>query len=429
MVADLALSSLTGVAAGESGCAPLSVCYVSADYPLPGTRALGGIGAHTYALAHAVAALGHRVTIVTQGDVPGPLQDGNVEVHVLAPPSLRMWKLGRVLPLPWVRRSFAVWRALRRLSRTRRFDVVSFPDGYGEGFVHSFAPVAPSVVQLFGPNTVVQIWDGRQSTRLLFLVQRYLERRPAVRARLCIAATRRFADDMVRLWSLEPSRIAIIRNPLNLVRFRPTQGSASPAPRILFVGHLQKLKGVQTLIEAAPIVLQHCPSAEIVLVGNDTASGPGRTSMQSHLLALIRELGVEGSVRLVEPVPQVELVTMYQRSTLFVLPSFNDVYPNAVLEAMACGKPCVVTTTVGVAELVDDYEAGATVPPGDPAALAEAIVQISKRSQEQLERLGMNARTAVERCCSTEVIAEQTISAYRSMLRESASGIEARTFN
>src|SRR5262249_26897102 len=114
---------------------PLSLCFVSADYPTTSPTGVGGLGAHTSALAHAIAELGHDVSVLTQSEKGYDHHlDGSVNVHAIPVGSRRLWKLGRVLPVPWLRRSYAVARELNRQYRRRPFDLVSFPDGYGEGF-------------------------------------------------------------------------------------------------------------------------------------------------------------------------------------------------------------------------------------------------------------------------------------------------------
>ena len=398
----------------------LSVCYVSADYPATSPTGVGGIGAHTNALAHAVADLGHEVAVLTEG--AGDVQrfdDGGVTVHALPRGSGRMWKLGRWMPTNWLRRSFAVWQSLQRLHRETPFDLVSFPDGYGEGFRYSFSPLAPFAVQLFGPASFVQQWDGRAVPPVRARMERWLERRPAAHASLAISATRHFADLIAREWALDPTRIRIIRNPLDLARFRPAPtGTRHESQRVLFVGHLQHLKGLPALAAAIPLVNARHPNTEFQFVGNDTRSAPGGRSMRAFLEDMLRERGALGSARFLEPVPQQELVPLYQACTVFVLPSLNDVYPNAVLEAMACGRPCIVTNRVGVAELVTEGQAGRVVPPDAPEALAAAISEILSMPSPEREAMGMRGRRIVERVCAPAVIAAQTVEAYREVIRE-----------
>jgi glycogen(starch) synthase len=393
----------------------LRICFVSADYPTTSTGGIGGIGAHTYALAHAIADLGHEVCVLAQSETSASRHaDGPVTVHAIARGSMRLWKLGRWLPVMWLRRSLAVWHALRRLHAERPFDIVSFPDGYGEGFRFSYSPLAPYAVQLFGPASVVQRWDGRSVPRFRARAESWMERRPTARAAITISATRRFADLLAREWSLDASRIRIIRNPIDLARFRPAHGHGiKHKMRVLFVGHLQRLKGMHALAGAIPIVLERHPGAEFLLVGNDTNSAPDGTSMLRFMQRKLEAAGALSRVRFAEPMPQSALVPVYQSCSVFVLPSLNDVYPNAVLEAMACGRPCVVTSTVGVAELVTESRCGLVVPPDDTNALAAAIGELLALPAEMLDEMGARGREIVERACAAPVIAAQAVDAYR----------------
>jgi glycosyltransferase involved in cell wall biosynthesis len=328
-----------------------------------------------------------------------------------------MWKVGRWVPVSWLRRTFAVWRAVHRLHAERPFDMVSFADGYGEGFRYSFAPLAPFAVQLFGPATFVQRWNGRAVPPIRRRMENWIERRPAAHASLLISATRRFASMVADEWGLDSNRIRIIRNPLNLARFRPADpGAPRSSLRVLFAGHLQPLKGVRALTAAVPNVAAQHAGVEFVFVGNDTQSAPDGSSMRAWMERNLHESGVLGLVRFVDPIPQQELVARYQACTVFVLPSLNDVYPNAVLEAMACGRPCVVTDTVGAAELITEARAGLVVPPDDAGALAAAISEILAMSERQRDEMGSRGRQLVERVCATPVIAAQTIEAYRDVL-------------
>jgi glycosyltransferase involved in cell wall biosynthesis len=333
-----------------------------------------------------------------------------------------MWKLGQLVPVQWIRRTNAVARALRSMHGERPFDMISFPDGYGEGFAYSFAPVAPFAVQLFGPASLVQRWDRRRVPPIRARMESWLERRPAARADVLISATRAFAATIAGEWSIPKDRIRIIRNPLNTQLFRPSNTIASPATnRILFVGHLQRLKGLEALANAIPLVAKRHSDVEFQLIGNDTRSAPGGGSMREWLMSKLAAVGTLEQVRFSEPVPQSELVSLYQDCTVFVLPSLNDVYPNAVLEAMGCARPCVVTSSVGVAELIREGACGSVVPPNDAIALADALSQLLSAPQQRRDEMGMRGRRIVERACARDVIAAQTIEVYRDVLGANAS--------
>ena len=238
-----------GVRHGEPGA--LRICFVSADYPSDSTGegGVGGIATHTATLARAIAGLGHEVTVLTESpEAARRYSDGDVNVVAVPGGGRRLWKLGRWLPVTWMRRSWAVRRALAALQQERGFDVVSFPDGYGEGWRYSYSPMTPFTVHLYGPASVIQRWDGRAVPPIRARMEEWMERRPVRRAALVVCASRRFADEIARAWAVSPSRVRIIRNPVDLSMFRPRQSGGPPGRRVvLFVGHLQRLKGVETL--------------------------------------------------------------------------------------------------------------------------------------------------------------------------------------
>jgi len=409
----IASAAQTRPAAVESSNA-LRICFVSADYPTLTRGGIGGIGAHSYTLAHAIAELGHEVSVIAEAtDTPGLQADGRVRVHGISRGSRRQWKLGSFVPVPWLRWSFAVDRKLRQLHAERPFDLIVFPDAYAEGFRFSRAPCVPFVVRFGGPASVVQRWDGRVLHRVRAFVESWLERAPALRAPILLCASRSFADQISGEWGLDVSRFRIVRNPLNLERFRPVEpGQRRPGERVLFVGHIQPLKGVHELVAAVPMVASRHPEVQFQLVGNDTRTGPGRSSLRHALEQALRTNGALDRVEFHDPRPQSELPPLYQQCSVFVLPSHHDVYPNAVLEAMGCGRPVVVTSTVGTAELVSESRCGIVVPPGDAPALAAALSKILAMPSSIRDEMGARGRRLVEQLCATSVIAAQALTAY-----------------
>ncbi len=401
---------------------PLRICFVSADYLSDWSSksvGVGGIGTHTFTLARAVAELGHEVTVLTErGEPPWEYQEGNVKVHALPPPSQRMWKLGRWVPLPWIRRSFAANRALRALHSRYSFDMIRFADGNGEGLRFSYDPFIPFDVHLMGPATVLRRWDGQTSDNIRARFEEFVERRPASRATVLTCATRRFADLMASEWRLDRSRIQIIRNPMNLTTFQPgLRPSTGDRRVVLFASILQRRKGVHTIVAAMPEVVRRNPDAEFWFVGKGTRTADG-TFMRDVIQRELGERGVLQHARFLESMHPRELTALYQRASIVAVPALNDVFPNVALEAMACGTPCVVSTHTGVDELISDGKSGFVVPPDDPAALTEALSRALSLSDDARAAVGAEARQAIERECAAPVIAAQTVQSYRKALSQ-----------
>ncbi len=127
---------------------------------------------------------------------------------------------------------------------------------------------------------------------------------------------------------------------------------------LLMVGKDFERKGVSTLLQAFEIIRRERPSARLLLVGSD---------------ARIERPGVEVLGKIYD---RSRLMKIYERASIFVLPSNFEPCGNAVVEAMAFQTPCVVSSAGGMAELVQNGETGFVVPPRSPEKLAGCILDL-----------------------------------------------------
>jgi starch synthase len=114
-------------------------------------------------------------------------------------------------------------------------------------------------------------------------------------------------------------------------------------------------------MQAIPLILRKHPDCRFAFIGRVSDDVKDRVATMS---SFVHFLGVR---------PREELVSWYQRASVFVAPSRWDNSPNTIYEAMACGTPVVASRVGGIPELVDDGRTGLLVLPGDPKALADAI--------------------------------------------------------
>lgn len=176
---------------------------------------------------------------------------------------------------------------------------------------------------------------------------------------------------------------------------------------ILCVGRLVPYKGVDVLLRAMPHVYAET-GAELTVVGD----GPEAARLQ----ALARSLGAP--VRFLGRVPREELPRLYAQARLTVLPSVNsqEAFGIALLESMAAGTPVVASDLPGVREVA--RLAGATAPPGDPARLADAILDAWRDARRFGSPEAIRARVA-ERYAWPAVV-ERLEGVYASALRDAA---------
>lgn len=192
----------------------------------------------------------------------------------------------------------------------------------------------------------------------------------------------RLVAEQLREEGVPAERAAIFPYTVDLTRFWPA--SSEPAStdvplRCLFVGHICHGKGISVLLEAARRLQTQPVVFELV--------GPCRAP------ELVRSLP-ENAIWL-GSLPQVQVGERMRAADVLLLPSIGDAYGLVTLEAMACGRPVVVSDLAGSSELITDGEEGLIVPAGDVSSLALAVERLLD-DPESRRAMGLAARARVE---------------------------------
>ena len=188
----------------------------------------------------------------------------------------------------------------------------------------------------------------------------------AGRAAHLIAVCQALKDEMVAL-GIDPNRVAVLRNGVDLEAFTPLdpqtakQSLSLDGPVLLSAGHLIPRKGHDLVIRALAAI----PEATLLIVGG----GPEKARLE----ALARELNLADRVRFVGAVPPGEMPRYYSAADLLVLASDREGWPNVLLESMACGTPVVASRVWGSPEVVTQAAAGCLFEPRAPEAIARAV--------------------------------------------------------
>jgi glycosyltransferase involved in cell wall biosynthesis len=214
-------------------------------------------------------------------------------------------------------------------------------------------------------------------------------------------------------------RVFVIPNGVDLARFppatRPTDSCPSHSLTVGFVGTLKPWHGVPILLDAFDRLHARRPGARLLIVGD----GPERESIVGDLAAR----GLTGKVRLTGAVPPDAVPGFLASMDVAVAPypPRENFYfsPLKVVEAMAAGRPVVASAIGQITALIDDGVNGLLVPPGDPAALADALERLA-RDVALRQRLGRSARDAVCRRYTWDAVVRRV---YR--LAETTSGVGA----
>jgi L-malate glycosyltransferase len=295
-----------------------------------------------------------------------------------------------------VAKSWRLWRALR----TMDVDVVDAHLMTG-GFIGALAALLrriPSTVTIY--NTASFLSDdlsrSRSSRFRGFAEQLINQLTFAFSTTVITDSDVRAADFRGWMWRKRP--VVVIPNGLRppasdrtRSEMRRALGLPADLDSTVFgqVSALVEYKGLMVLLDAAQRVLREEPCAALLIVGHLRHD----ETFKKRLELKTQDLGISDRVRIVSypgPVGDVwKAIDIHVHASLF------DSLPNAIIEGMSLALPAVVTAVGGVPSLVDHRETGLVVPPGDPVALAEGMLELL-RCPEAAQAMG---RAAYRRYC------------------------------
>jgi D-inositol-3-phosphate glycosyltransferase len=225
-----------------------------------------------------------------------------------------------------------------------------------------------------------------------------------------VAATTLERQQMQDLYGADPARIAVVPPGVDIQRFRPLPcaearahiGAPPSKQVILFVGRIQPIKGIDTLIRAMALAFERAPELrqQVVLsiIGGGTESESGEEQSElARLQGLCGALGIgDDLVTFLGSKDQDTLVYYYSAASAVVVPSHYESFGMVALEAMACGTPVIASDVGGLSFAVADGFNGYLVPNGDADALASKVILVLKYSGLR-HQLGEQARRWAER--------------------------------
>ena len=261
---------------------------------------------------------------------------------------------------------------------------------------------------LFHPNALTPIAARMAGVRATVVSKRSLDRYPSLLPRLAVKLGNAMADRVMinaeaigRFVAAEEgcsrAKMVLIANGVreDALQVSDGDGAAKRAelglpPRVPVVGAVSRLawkKGMRHLIDAMPRILESLPHARMVIAGDG--------DLRDELVAAAGSLGLRDRVLFLgSRRDTVELMAAFD---VFVLPSVVEGMSNALLEAMAVGRPVVATDVGGNPEVLVDGETGLLVPPADPESLAAAVVKLLESPEMAVEMGAAGRRRVLER--------------------------------
>jgi len=205
---------------------------------------------------------------------------------------------------------------------------------------------------------------------------------------------KKFVEDRLKTPS---SKIEVIPNYIDVDLFKPLS-IPKEKNRIIFIGRLEEQKNLFNLIES----ITNLP-VKLVLIGNG--------SLKERLKRFSREK--KANVEFKGNLPQKQLPQELNKSEIFILPSFYEGCPKALLEAMSCALPCITTNVQGIKEIIKHKENGYLCET-NANSIRKAILEVLKDKALQ-QKIGQNARKTILQNFSLEKILEKEIKIYQSL--------------
>lgn len=395
----------------------MRVAFVTLQYPPHG---VGGIGSYVQVVATALAAAGHDVTVVCadRGQARSTAVESGVTVErtgVVGPTWL--WeRLVRPRQTARVRLHHAVSGAWALRRTRRRFDVVEAPEWKAQGLLLRALRRGRVVVHVHLPLELEQAWNEASASR----GQRLSHRMELATARLAHARTSTSRQTLRRpdgtTW-LDEADVTIVAPPLDLDRWSACPAvSDATSPTVLCVGRLERRKAPELLVAALGRLVDEVPGLRVVFVGGiKTADGRPYDDVVAEVAA---QHGVACEIVPATADPE-EVRRRYEAARVVAVPSRFETLSMVALEALACGRPAVVTDAVGAAELIAPTLPELVVRSGDTAALAEALRPFLL-DPARAAAVGARGRELVTQTCSPSRVVDDRVAVYRKVIGSGA---------
>lgn len=375
----------------------MNIALVTEKYP-PDP---GGLAVSVSRLANALVKTGHSVTVFTTSARLAPSQtEKNDQSGVFVHYTGAHRRIDDTLAA-WFEHIVAQHSA-------RGFDLLHGFFATQAGFLATYAAKylgIPSVVAVRGNDLDRALFDPAKSGMILHALQN------------ANAITANTHDLKRKALALSGKKnVIFIPNGVDTKEYRPTEPNhelkASLGiflPTVGFVGEARAKKGLAGLLVAFREAYHRFPF-HLLLIGGT------RSGEDSDLLRVFLKQNPELPLIIVAEQSHQNMPRYYHLLDVFVMPSLRDGLPNALLEAMASANAVVGSAVGGMVDILQDQQNGRLIPPGDPSALAETILELLP-DLESRTRLGNNARQTVLERYSPEAELHANLKLYSALFR------------
>ncbi len=337
----------------------------------------------------------HTVSVIHMESPPyamglGHWADGPVQVW-----QERLWMPGRLVLLQ------GILQKVKRALLLRNGVDLYHAHGPFNALIGLLDRTRPLVLTCHGYLTLESVANGEiRPGSIRFRIYRWVEKRTVQRADAIVAVGNRLRDWVIRELDADPNKVFFVPNGVDPESFAPFDASAERERLgysrddflVVFVKAFTEQSGIRYLLTAIREAHARRPAIRLIAIGGG--------ALKEELRDIISREKVDGFVSLIDRVPNDAIPRYLNLADCYAAPSIpvggaEEVFPLGLIEAMACGKPVVATAIGGLKEILEGGDnVGLLVPPTDPGALADAIVELADHPL-RANRMGENARAYI----------------------------------
>ena len=404
---------------------PLRLCLLSSDYP---PARFGGVGRHTHLMAQGLFESGHTVHVITRGEREQTSFYDGAFVHQIPCRRNRYRRYRRLSTLyDSLNYSHTVYKKVKHLILNDGIQVVDSPIWLIEGLVTAVSEIIPVAVRLQTAHRQIARLQRNHDEDLHLMGD--MEQALIERAAYLVPNSLATLDNIQKVYGMSPSNdhFRVIPHgimPVPDESIRPfdldRERNADPLS-VLYVGRLEKRKGILDLFQAIPKVLAQVPNATFTIVGSDNSQNDGfqhREGLDYPAYFAKHYPQLTSYVQFTGRVSDDILQHHYQSCDLFVAPSLYESFGLIYLEAMNYAKPVIGCRAGGVPEVIEEGVTGLLADPGDSHSLAEVIIS-ALESPTRLYEMGLAGRQRLLERFTYIQMAQAFAEVYRLVIRGS----------
>jgi len=397
------------------------ICYVAIDWHKKGQG--GGIASYVKTLGEAIVERGNHVSVIAKSEREHVSIENGMTVCYTKLGNIHWYlaKLGLsrniILTMREIEWSLKLCFRVLKLNEKKKIDVIELGE-WGYLAMALFISNIPLVLRLHGERSVFD--NAELEARHVRKLPVYRRLELAVASRFSAISSpskyslKKFKSDGVRCEHLPMQHV--IPNPLH-PRFLCSQEPLAlnrldpDYPSILYSATLERRKGIYELVQAVSLLVNSFKAFKVVIVGAFTAE-----CTRGHFIKLIKSYSIEEYFDVCEYVDWEQMPRRYQDCQIFAFPSRVETFGISLIEAMASELAVVATSGSGPDDIVTNNISGLLVPINNPNCLAIALKSLLV-DKKLREKLGKNARKVVLERYMPDIVAEESLRMYGSLLR------------